>query len=102
MQDRPGALELLEAVQAHLAQAVVPMLGEPGLRFRTLVAANVLGIVRRELALAGYTRFEHLTQVSRESFLPEDIGNGNAGHSRCRSEVVEDPGGRTEEERTRV
>jgi hypothetical protein len=53
MQDRPGALELLEAVQAHLAQAVVPMLGEPGLRFRTLVAANVLGIVRRELALAG-------------------------------------------------
>jgi hypothetical protein len=51
MQDRPTATELLEAVQAHLAQDVVPSLGEPGLRFRTLVAANVLGIVNRELAL---------------------------------------------------
>jgi hypothetical protein len=52
MQDSPTATELLEAVQAHLTQDVVPSLGEPGLRFRTLVAANVLGIVNRELALA--------------------------------------------------
>jgi hypothetical protein len=53
MQDRPGALELLEAVQAHLAQGVAPVLDDPALRFRTLVAANVLGIVRRELELSG-------------------------------------------------
>lgn len=53
MQDRPTATELLEAVQAHLGKNVVPALAEPQLRFRTLVAANVLGIVSRELALAG-------------------------------------------------
>ncbi|MDT8305069.1 MAG: DUF6285 domain-containing protein [Anaerolineae bacterium] len=53
MQDRPTASELLEAVQAHLAENVVPALAEPQLRFRTLVAANVLGIVTRELALTG-------------------------------------------------
>lgn len=52
MQDRPTATELLQAVQAHLGRNVVPALPEPGLRFRTLVAANVLGIISRELKLA--------------------------------------------------
>jgi hypothetical protein len=52
MQDSPSAEELIAAVQAHLQEKVLPALEEPGLRFRTLVAANVLGIVAREQALA--------------------------------------------------
>ena len=52
MQDRPTAIELIEAVSYHLSQQVIPTLRDPRLRFRTLVAANVLTIVVRELQLA--------------------------------------------------
>ena len=49
MQDRPTALELLEAVRGFVEADVVPVL-EGRRRFLALVAANVLGIVGRELA----------------------------------------------------
>jgi alcohol dehydrogenase class IV len=49
MQDRPTALELLAAVRAFLEDDLVPTL-EGRRRFHALVAANVLGIVERELA----------------------------------------------------
>jgi hypothetical protein len=49
MQDRPSALELLAAVRAFLEDDVVPAL-DGRRRFHALVAANVLGIVERELA----------------------------------------------------
>jgi hypothetical protein len=49
MQDRPTATELLTAVQAFLLDEVAPMLGDARLRFRTLIAANVVGIVEREV-----------------------------------------------------
>lgn len=52
MQDRPTAPELVAAVRRHLGEEVLPALRDPGLRFRTLVAANVLAIVGRELELA--------------------------------------------------
>lgn len=48
MQDRPSALELLAAVRAFLDEEIVPVL-EGRRRFHALVAANVLGIVEREL-----------------------------------------------------
>jgi hypothetical protein len=50
MQDRPTAEELVRAVQEHLEREVLPNLDNPKLRFQTLVAANVLAIVERELA----------------------------------------------------
>src|SRR5690242_15040515 len=50
MQDRPEARELVEAVAAFLEQEVAPGLGDARLRFRALIAANVLGVVGRELA----------------------------------------------------
>jgi hypothetical protein len=50
MHDRPTALELIAAAREHLEREVVPALGDPRLRFRTLVAAHVLGIAERELA----------------------------------------------------
>jgi hypothetical protein len=52
MTDRPTARELVEAVHHLLETEVVPALTDARLRFQTLVAANVLGIVGRELATA--------------------------------------------------
>ncbi len=68
MQDRPTALELLAAVRGFLEREIVPSL-EGRRRFHTLVAANVLAIVERELAgeeatlLAEWTRLADLLHV---------------------------------------
>lgn len=50
MQDKPTAIELLEALAAFLREEVAPRL-DGGLRFKALVGANVAGIVAREMAL---------------------------------------------------
>ena len=49
MSERPTAQELTEAIAEFLGGEILPMLTDPRLRFRTLVAMNALGIVRREL-----------------------------------------------------
>jgi hypothetical protein len=49
MSERPTAQELAEAIEEFLSGEILPTLGDPRLRFRTLVALNALGIVRREL-----------------------------------------------------
>lgn len=49
MQDRPNAQELVGAVAGFLSKEIVPTVSDPRLRFRVLIAANVLGIVAREL-----------------------------------------------------
>ena len=50
MSDRPTPDELAEAIEEFLANEILPTLDDHRLRFRTLVALNALGIVRRELA----------------------------------------------------
>ena len=50
MSERPTADELAEAIEEFLAVEILPTLDDPRARFRTLVALNALGIVRRELA----------------------------------------------------
>jgi hypothetical protein len=50
MQDRPDAAELLNAVRAFLEEQVVPAL-DGTRQYHARVAANVLAIVGRELAL---------------------------------------------------
>ncbi|HEU5102530.1 MAG TPA: DUF6285 domain-containing protein [Roseiflexaceae bacterium] len=50
MFDHPTAAELIAAARMQLEQQVIPSIAEPRLRFQTLVAANVLAIVERELA----------------------------------------------------
>ena len=50
MNDRPTADELLEAVQEYLRDEVAPEAPTHRARFRALIAANVLAIVRREMA----------------------------------------------------
>ena len=49
MSGRPTPDELAEAIEEFLAGEILPTLDDPRLRFRTLVALNALGIVRREL-----------------------------------------------------
>ncbi|HKU57422.1 MAG TPA: DUF6285 domain-containing protein [Gaiellaceae bacterium] len=49
MSERPSAEELAEAIEEFLGGEILPTLDDPRLRFRTLVALNALGIVRREL-----------------------------------------------------
>jgi len=48
--DRPDALELVEAVREFLAEEILPVVEDPRLRFRTLVALNALGIANREFS----------------------------------------------------
>ena len=50
MSDRPTPDELAEAIEEFLEGEILPTLDDHRLRFRTLVALNALGIVRRELA----------------------------------------------------
>jgi signal transduction protein with GAF and PtsI domain len=48
--ERPTPDELAQAIEEFLAGEIFPTLDDHRLRFRTLVALNALGIVRRELA----------------------------------------------------
>ena len=50
MSERPTPEELAEAIEEFLAGEILPAIADARLRFRTLVALNALGIVRRELA----------------------------------------------------
>ncbi|MFW6125065.1 MAG: DUF6285 domain-containing protein [Pirellulales bacterium] len=49
MNDRPTAEELIAAARHFLQEELLPALADRRLRFQTLVAANVLSIVEREL-----------------------------------------------------
>jgi hypothetical protein len=51
MHDQPSAGALIAAVRQHLETAVLPTIEDQRLRFQTLVAAHVLSVVERELAL---------------------------------------------------
>lgn len=51
MQDHPTSLELVHAVAQFLNAELTPTLTDPRLKFRALVAANVLQIVAREIEL---------------------------------------------------
>ena len=48
MQDRPTAAEILAAIDEYLQQDVLPIV-QGGLRYKTLVAANLLALLQRQL-----------------------------------------------------
>jgi hypothetical protein len=50
MHDRPSAAELCEAARGFLESEVAPLMQDPRLRFRTLVAINALAIAGRDLS----------------------------------------------------
>jgi hypothetical protein len=65
MQDRPHAAELAEAVREFIETELLPEIGDPRLRFRTLVAANGLGILEREIALGAQLVRREVTSLAR-------------------------------------
>ena len=79
MTDRPTAAELIDAVRHYLETELLPGLTDARLRFQTLIAANVLAIVGRELpAEEGLLREEwawlsHLLAWSRPA--PERLAD---------------------------
>ena len=76
MNDRPTALELLEAVEEFLSSEVLPTLDDQRMKFRTLVAINALGIARRELAAdetgLGEEEIRELARRIRAGDVPDD------------------------------
>lgn len=64
MPDRPDAKELAEAVRGFLELEILPALVDPRLKFRTLVAANALGIVGRDLELGAELEREEARLLS--------------------------------------
>ena len=77
MQDRPHAAELAEAVREFIETEVLPGIDDPRLRFRTLVAANGLGILEREIALGAPLVRREVGSLARllghADPLPDDI-----------------------------
>ena len=65
MQDRPDAAELALAVREFIETEILPGIDDPRLRFRTLVAANGLGILERELALGPPLVRRHVESLRR-------------------------------------
>lgn len=49
MQDRPTALELLQAIRDLLERDILPSLADRRLRYQALIAINVLRILEREV-----------------------------------------------------
>jgi hypothetical protein len=77
MQDRPHAAELAQAVREFIETEVLPGIDDPRLRFRTLVAANGLGILEREIALGVPLVRREVSSLARllgrADSLPEDL-----------------------------
>lgn len=63
MHGRPTAAELAAAVQEFLREELMPAL-EGRLRFHTLVAANVLAIIERELTLGPAQEEQHAARLA--------------------------------------
>ena len=78
MQDRPTAVELLEALSEFLQRDVMPIEGRVG--FHGRVARNVVDILRRELELGPGA--DHDEQAGLQALLgddcPDDLRAANA------------------------
>lgn len=96
MQDRPSAIELLEAVSEYLERDVMPLEGRVG--FHGRVARNVVDAVRRELAEG--PEADDRERAGLEALLDgpvDDLRAGNAelarrirngGLDRCHDELL--------------
>ena len=64
MPDRPDSSELAAAVRGFLEAEILPVLQDPRLKFRALVAANALGILGRDLELGAALEREEARLLS--------------------------------------
>jgi hypothetical protein len=92
MHDRPTAPELLVAVRQFLEAELLPALSDARLRFQTLVAANVLAIAEREVAVEDQHLREEwewlsglllLTRPGPENMAELRTGLRGANHELC-------------------
>lgn len=91
MHDQPTAVELLAAVRAFLQDEVLPAIDDQRLRFRMLVAANVLSIVERELPGAQAQLYEEWASLQVLLGLPIEVqapGNDTAVRAQVRAANV--------------
>lgn len=77
MQDRPTANQLIDAVRQHLETALLPTITDPRLRFQTLIAAHVLGIVGRELELGDAQQAAEWSRLSALLGADHDLPGGS-------------------------
>lgn len=77
MHSRPTASELVAAACEHLSERVIPTLADPQLRFQTLVAIHVLGIVEREIGLGEEPHWQEWTLLKallgQQAVRPESL-----------------------------
>lgn len=78
MQNRPTTAELAEAVRDFLEKEIGPALVDPRLRFRTLVAANALSILGRDLELGSELLREEAKLLSELLGMEGDVPALNA------------------------
>jgi hypothetical protein len=83
MHDRPTAAELVAATRHYLETELLPTLADARLRFQTLVAANVLGIVERELRVEEQHLVEELQGPRPESLAALRQAVRNANEALC-------------------
>ena len=70
MQDIPDKATLLTAVRRFLKSDLAAVIPDPALRFRVLIAANLLGVVEREL---GLEQAHHDAETERLAALLSDV-----------------------------
>jgi hypothetical protein len=88
MQDSPSAEDLTAAVGHFLQHEVAPTIGDPRLRFRVLIAANLMSIVTRELQ-AGTTPLQREWQLLA-ALLDHDQGSpGDETDLRAATETLQ-------------
>lgn len=63
MQNRPTAPQLLEAVRELLTNEIIPTISDGGLRFKALIAVNLLAITERELAAGDSSMTAELSRL---------------------------------------
>jgi len=80
LQDSPTANELITTVAQFLDMELAPTLRDPRLKFRALVAANVLRIVARELEMSD-------AQLRAERARLNELLNENASGENTRADV---------------
>ncbi|HMQ32805.1 MAG TPA: DUF6285 domain-containing protein [Chloroflexaceae bacterium] len=91
MQDRPSAPELTDAVGHFLRHELAPAITDPRLRFRVLIAANLMAVITRELGAGdGPLRREWrelAALLGRGAEPPADLAALHAGYEAMRREL---------------
>ena len=75
MNDRPTAVELLAAARQFLEAELIPTLSDARLKFQTLITANVLAIVERELSTSEGQLLEEWNWITDVLAFPMPVPN---------------------------